>query len=286
MTLATLEHEASRRLGQQGVTDTPDLEARLLMQKATGLGEVGLITHRSDELDEATQGTFETLLQQRLSCRPMAYILGHRGFYDLDFIVDERVLVPQPDTETLVEDVLRTTKADAGLTLLDLCTGSGCIGITLARHLGCHVMLSDLSEDALEVAGINAKRWLDKGQYTLVHSDLFAQIPGTFDLIVSNPPYLTKQWIGEASDEVRREPMMALDGLGPDGLAIIRRLASQVTAHLVPKGRVWLECDYRQATTVQALLLANGCASVYIGKDLAGKDRVVVGATDHVRATD
>lgn len=286
MTLTALEHEASRRLGKLGVTGTPDLEARLLMQKATGLGDVGLITHRFDELDKTMQDAFETMLQQRLSGRPMAYILGHRGFYDLDFTVDERVLVPQPDTETLVEDVLRTTRADANLALLDLCTGSGCIGITLARHLGCHVTLSDLSEDALKVAGINAKRWLDDGQYALVHSDLFAQIPGTFDLIVSNPPYLTQEWIGEAPEEVRREPMMALDGMGHDGLDVIRRLASQVMAHLAPAGRVWIECDYRQAATVQALLLANGCLSVYIGKDLAGKDRVVVGATDHVRATD
>ncbi len=286
MTLTALEHEASRRLGKLGVTGTPDLEARLLMQKATGLGDVGLITHRFDELDKTVQDAFETMLQQRLSGRPMAYILGHRGFYDLDFTVDERVLVPQPDTEALVEDVLRTTRADANLALLDLCTGSGCIGITLARHLGCHVTLSDLSEDALKVAGINAKRWLDEGQYTLVHSDLFAQIPGTFDLIVSNPPYLTQEWIGEAPEEVRREPMMALDGMGHDGLDVIRRLASQVMAHLAPAGRVWIECDYRQAATVQALLLANGCLSVYIGKDLAGKDRVVVGATDHVRATD
>ncbi|MDD7200983.1 MAG: peptide chain release factor N(5)-glutamine methyltransferase [Sphaerochaetaceae bacterium] len=286
MTLIELEHEARRRLWEQDVTDTPDLEARLLMQKATGLDEVGLITHRFDALDDTARYMFGTLLGQRLSGRPMAYILGHRGFYDLDFTVDERVLIPQPDTETLVEDVLRTTKADPDLAILDLCTGSGCIGITLAKHLGCHVTLSDLSEDALKVAGINAKRWLDEGQYTLVHSDLFEQISGTFDLIVSNPPYLTKEWIKEASEEVRREPVMALDGLGRDGLAIIRRLASQVRAHLAPSGRVWIECDYRQAATVRTLLLANGCLSVYIEKDLAGKDRVVVGATDHVRAAD
>ena len=286
MTLGELQREATRRLSQAGVTDTPMLDARLLVQKAAEMDELALATHRQEEATEALAARFELLLAQRLEQRPMAYILGHRGFYDLDFVVDERVLIPQPDTETLVDDVLAHTQADRNLALLDLCCGSGCIGITLARHLGCHLTLADLSEDALQVARINAQRWLEEGQYTLVHSDLFSHISGTFDLIVTNPPYLSMQWIRQTSKEVQKEPMMALDGGGDDGLKLIRRLVGQMQGHLSPHGRIWIECDPRQCASVRALLLANGGTNVYIEKDLAGKDRVVVGATGHVRAAD
>lgn len=216
----------------------------------------------------------------------MAYILGHKEFYDLDFLVDERVLIPQPDTETIVDDVLDGTPPNPNLRILDLCCGSGCIGITLARHLGCRLLLADLSREALEVARVNGVRLLFPGQYSLIQSDLFSRIMGSFDMIVSNPPYLTRTWIDEASEEVRHEPDMALDGKGKDGLSLIRRIIAEAPGHLSNRGRIWIECDYRQIATVKALLLASGFMNVYIKKDLAGKDRVVVGATDHVRTAD
>lgn len=267
-------------------SESPQLDARLLLQKATGLSAVSLITRRNRQLSPSEETGLKALRARRMSHEPMAYILGHREFYDLDFLVDKRVLIPQPDTETLIDAVLGSTKPDAGLRILDVCTGSGCIGITLARHLHCQVVLADLSSDALDVAEANAGRLLVPGQYTLAQGDLLEAVEGMFDLIVSNPPYLTKADIEEVTDEVRHEPYMALDGMGDDGLDLIRALVPQARARLNDGGRLLLECDPSQCPTVKSLLLANGFCSVYIVKDLASRDRVVGGATEHVRAAD
>ena len=261
-------------LSEAEVTDTANLDARLLVQAATGFDSTALITKRNHILSEEEGKRLHAFLEKRLQSVPMAYILGHREFYNLDFKVDPRVLIPRSDTETLVEAVL-SRKIPIG-NMLDICTGSGCIGITLSNALHCPVTLSDLSSDALAVAEENAQR-LCKETYRVMQSDLFSQINEKFDLIVANPPYLTEKWIEETDKQVKNEPRMALQGFDEDGLSLIRRLIQESIFHLKGPGLLFLECDWRQIEAVKTLLLANGFNNVYSEKDLAGKERVVYG---------
>lgn len=284
MTIGQATERTARILREAGI-DQPWLEARLLAGKATGCSATALVTERERPIGEGAEAELQRMTKERASHRPMAYILGHRAFYDLDFRVDERVLVPQPDTETLVDTVLSRLRPDPSLAILDLCTGSGCVGITLARHLGCRVTLADISPEALEVAAANARDLLPPGRYALACGDLYEAAGGIFDVIVSNPPYLTRSWIAEADEEVRKEPLLALYG-GEDGTLIPRRVIAGAAAHLHPGGMLALECDPRQAPALADFLLANGFATSYIEKDLAGRDRVVWGATKDVRTAD
>ncbi|MCH3908545.1 MAG: peptide chain release factor N(5)-glutamine methyltransferase [Sphaerochaeta sp.] len=265
-----------RALTEASVTPTADLEAKLLVEHATGLSPTELVTRRDQLLDDNEETELRNLLSKRLSHIPIAYLLGHREFYGLDFLVDPRVLIPRPDTETLVETVLRVTTPSPSLRLLDVCTGSGCVGITLSRELHCPVTLADISTDALAVADKNAQRFCDV-PYTLVQSDLFSHIDGIFDVIVSNPPYLAPSWIEEADPQVRKEPILALDGGSDDGLDLIRRLVPAAVEHLTPGGKLFLECDDRQINAAKRLLLANGFVNEYSEKDLTGQERVVWG---------
>lgn len=252
------------------------LDARLLVQKACHASHERLLLTLGDGLTEEEEKEFRALLDRRKSHEPMAYILGHREFWDLDFLVDSRVLIPQPDTETLVAAVLDRIRPDSRLRLLDLCTGSGCVGITLACHLSASVTLADISPDALAVAGENAGRLLATPWET-VRTDLFSALPGTWDIIVSNPPYLTDRWIEEADDEVKREPRLALSGGGADGMDLIRRLVAGAPRHLSPGGTLALECDPRQAEEVLSLLRQSGFSGTSVARDLAGRMRVVLG---------
>mgnify|MGYP000855900803 CR=1 FL=1 len=263
-------------LADAAITPTADLEAKLLVERATSLSPTELVTKRDRLLTAEEEKALKGLLSERLGYTPMAYTLGHREFYGLDFPVDRRVLTPRADTETLVETVRKTVRPSPSLRLLDLCTGSGCVGITLSLLLGCPVTLADISEDALCVAKENAER-LCKMPFTIVQSDLFSHITGTFDIIVSNPPYLSSQWITEADEQVRKEPLLALDGRGNDGLSIIRRLITQARRYLEAKSKLFIECDDRQIVTVKQLLLANGFVNVYSEKDLSGQERIARG---------
>ena len=202
--------------------------------------------------------------------------------------MDERVLIPRQDTEILVELVLQehgkpalksgthSTEMPEGERVLDLCTGSGCIAIALAK-LGrfSAVSAADISADALAVAEENLKR--TGAEVTLIHSDLFSEIPGKFDVITANPPYIQSEVIDTLTPEVREhEPRLALDG-DEDGLVFYRRLASECPAHLNPGGSVYFEIGYDQGEAVCALLRDRGFSGVRCLKDLAGLDRVVTG---------
>jgi release factor glutamine methyltransferase len=268
--------ETRDALRAANISDTPDLEATLLVSHATSLDRTGLITKRDKLLTETETATLKKELASRLENIPMAYILGHREFYDLDFKVDCHVLIPRSDTETLIEAVKDHVTPSPDLNILDLCTGSGCIGITLSHLLSCPVTLADISTDALAVAKENAER-LIPGRFTLTKSDLCSSIHEIYAIIVSNPPYLTDAWIAEAEEQVRKEPRLALDGKDADGLGLIRRLIPEATGHLKKGGMLFLECDSRQCGIVRRLFLENGYDGVRIEKDLAGRDRVVWG---------
>lgn len=222
-------------------------------------------------VSETDLNALEPLIARRLSGEPLQYVLGEWAFYGLPFYVDESVLIPRPDTEVLVEEALKRLSADRR-DVLDLCCGSGCIGIALAVCGGARATAADISERALETAKRNAER--NGVPLSTVKSDLFDGIEGTFDLIVSNPPYLSKEEMDARDASLRFEPALALDG-GADGLAFYRRIAKEYRRHLRPGGALLLEIGMTQRDAVSALFEHSECVT-----DYGGRPRVIVVRND------
>nr|WP_319472552.1 peptide chain release factor N(5)-glutamine methyltransferase [uncultured Sphaerochaeta sp.] len=279
MTIASWKQQTTRLLQAGQVGDSANLDARLLLEKATGLDQVHQIMESERILSSEELEILEELRGQRLAHKPMAYILGYKEFYGRTFLVDEHTLIPRPDTETLINEVLHFSQGKNKETLLpiiDVCTGSGAIGITLSLELNVDVELSDISRGALNIAMRNAITLT--GHELLLHeADLLSTISQKYGMIVSNPPYLTATWCDEVSAEVAWEPRGALDGQGQDGLFLIRRLLEQSTLHLKEGGALFIECDYRQTHQVASLFKEHHFSHITIAKDLAGHERVVWG---------
>lgn len=235
-----------------------------------------LLAHDADVLTEVQQHRWGQALQRRLQGEPVAYINGHKDFFGLTLQVDARVLDPRPDTETLVEwalTVLPAAPASNGLRVLDLGTGSGAVALALQHaRPDAQLWAIDASEDALAVASANAQRLKLPVQFVL--SDWLAAVPGFFDLIVSNPPYVAD---GDPHlKALTHEPLQALTS-GADGLEDIRKIIAQTPSHLTPGGWLLLEHGWDQATDVQALLTQAGFSEVQSRQDLAGVDRCTGG---------
>lgn len=275
-TVKQIVFEATNKL--RSITDTPSLDASVIFTKVTNLSKVQQITQDSLLIDKETENKFNELINRRLNYEPVAYIIEEKEFYGRPFKVTKDTLIPRADTETLIEEVIKYSKTlDYNPEILDLCTGSGCIGITLANEITPKsITLSDISKEALEVAKINAKK-LSKAKINIIESNLLEKCK-KYDIIVSNPPYLTKQWCEEVSNEVKKEPILALEGFGNDGLDIIRAIVYDAKNHLNGyHSAIFFECDSRQCSKVKELLEANSFKNVSIIKDLANKDRVVKG---------
>ncbi len=276
-TIQAWKVETAALLKTAGLGSTCDLDARLLLQKATGLDQAKQILLYDRKLSDSQLEELASIRDERLQHKPMAYILESKEFFGRDFFVDERVLIPRPDTETLIDAVIGySRKRYRAPSIIDVCTGSGCIGITLALELDAEITLCDISEGALAVARENAKRLLTK-PVTILQGNLLSPTDANYDIIVSNPPYLTTSWCDEVSQEVRWEPRLALEGFHEDGLALIRTLVDESVNHLAAGGALFLECDYRQAEDVAALLASRRFSDVRIERDLSGRDRVVWG---------
>lgn len=290
MTLGQLLEAGAERLSQKQIAEA-ELDARYLLLAVTGISPAMFLIKRGQQADMETEQRFFELIRQREARIPLQHILGTQEFMGLEFLVSPDVLIPRQDTETLVERVLADEKrfrADgkegAERSLLDMCTGSGCIGLSLAI-LGDfkNVTAADISPKALAVARKNAERLLAeaagkevKPDIQFVESDLFEQIPkdSRFDVIVSNPPYIPSRVIEELEPEVKdHEPRLALDGT-EDGLAFYRRLASECGAFLNPGGRIYFEIGYDQGAAVKELLETAGFIETEIIKDIPGQDRV------------
>jgi release factor glutamine methyltransferase len=232
-----------------------------------------LLSHDTDTLDAASQSRFDTALQRRLSGEPFAYITGHQEFFGLDFAVDARVLVPRPDTETLVEWALELLPKDSQARVIDLGTGSGAIALALKQHRPTTQMHAlDFSKDALEVAKNNASR-LGLVVHFLQGSWLTA-VNEVFDLIVSNPPYIANQ--DTHLEKLRFEPLQALTS-GADGLNDLRTITLQASTALTHGGWLLLEHGFDQASAVRALLTQTGFSSIQSRQDLAGIERCSAG---------
>lgn len=250
------------------------LDARLLLEDICGTDRNTLLVHGGREVGEKELEAYRQGIRQRKNHIPLQYITGKQEFMGLEFKVNPNVLIPRQDTEILVEEVMR--RMHDGMHLLDMCTGSGCVLLSLLHYSnGCSGLGSDLSAGALEVATENAERLGIRAEFR--QSDLFGGIEGRFDILVSNPPYIPTGEIGNLMPEVRREPFTALDGM-EDGLYFYRRMIQESPAYLNGGAFVLFEIGYNQGEAVKELMVSGGFREVEIIKDFAGLDRVAAGS--------
>lgn len=274
MNSRTVIRTAAERFRASGIPD-PEVDAALLLAHVTGKAPLSLRLDTDFAPDEGQLAAFSSLCEQRLRRRPLQYLLGTQSFYGRDFLVDERVLIPRPETELLAERAIQALHTiSAPRKALDLCCGSGCIAVTLALEVvGGQVHAADLSSDALAVTARNAQAL--GASLTLHQGDLWAAVPGErFHVIVSNPPYIPTEDCAGLQPEVQAEPHLALDG-GADGLTFYRRIASGAGKHLLPGGKVLLEVGYDQADAVCNLLCQAGFQRVEAHRDLNDIPRMV-----------
>ena len=261
--------------------DSPRLDAEVLLAEVLGCPRIGLYTAFDTEPAESSRGAFRELVRRRAEGTPVAYLVGRREFFSLSFRVTPDVLIPRPETEFLVTALLDGVKArgNAAASICDVGAGSGCIVVAAAKHLPqARFTAIDISPTALEVARSNAAAHGVGERIEWVESDLFDALPGDrrFDFVASNPPYVTDAEMAALAPEVRNhEPHGALCG-GPDGLAVIRRLAAQSAERLCPEGTLLVEVSPTIHDAVVALLTADGRFEVGASiKDLARLPRVV-----------
>ncbi len=256
------------------------LKARMLLSNILDKSKEYLINHDEEEINDKINNLYMQKIERLRNYEPIQYIINNQEFMGFDFYVDENVLIPQPDTENLVEEILFIVDSikDKNLKILDLCTGSGAIAISLSKILKSDKILiygSDISEKALKIAQDNAIQNCSK--IVFFKSNIFSEINDNykFDIIVSNPPYIETNTIENLSEEVKHEPHIALDG-GEDGLYFYREIIKNAKKHLNKNGYLAFEIGYNQKQQVEKLLDENGYKNIYSRKDLSGNDRVVV----------
>jgi release factor glutamine methyltransferase len=278
-TIGSLVKWATDDFRTRGI-ENPRLDAELIVAHALGMDRTRVIIESLRPLDPAELSMLRELVKRRRAHEPVAYLRGYREFYGLSFRVDGRVLIPRPDTEALVEVALaRTEHVSLSMRQLDLCTGSGCVAIAMARQRPtARVLATDLSADALAVARENAYRL---GAYNVAfrEGDLFASVPpgARFDVVTANPPYIASGEIAGLSADIRDfEPRLALDG-GPDGLDVVRRIVAEAPSCLEPGGVIALEIGAGEAASSVALLEAGGFTEVRVDRDYGKIERVVSG---------
>lgn len=271
---------AQRRFQAAGV-ETAGLDAQVLLGHVLGVGRAWIIAHPEASLTPDQELAFERLVQRREARRSVAYLTGQREFYGLDFLVDERVLVPRPETELLVERAVALAhewRAVHGQwpRVVDVGAGSGAIGVSLAVTVPALPLLDlvDVSPAALEVARANAERHDVAARLRFWVGDLLTPLPEPVDLVLANLPYIETEVIPTLAPEVQQEPQLALDG-GPDGLDPFRRLFAQVPHHVTPGGALLLEIGAEQGQAVSELAHVLHPHSVMVHTDLAGLNRLV-----------
>ncbi len=251
-----------------------EYDAWYLLEFAGHISRAEYLLRRTEKMPKEVYIRYEELLRERGKRIPLQHLTGEQEFMGLSFTVNDRVLIPRQDTELLAEEALKRLRP--GARVLDLCTGSGCIAISLKKiRADLDVTASDLSGQALEIARENAKRLMTDIDF--VQSDLLEELSGTFDMIVSNPPYIPTKTIDTLMEEVRfHDPKMALDG-GADGLFFYRRIIAESKSHLTLGGWLIFEIGHDQGETVSHMMMEGSYTGVRVIKDLSGLDRVVVG---------
>lgn len=253
-----------------------NLKARILLSNILKKPKEYLISHDDENIDETE---FFTKIKMLIQNVPIQYITNNQEFMKLNFYVDENVLIPQPDTEILVEEVINLAQERENLRILDLCTGSGCIAISLAKFIKkANLTAIDISNKAIQVAKLNAEKNLVHNNIKFIETDMFKNIEeqSKFDFIVSNPPYINTKTIDVLSKEVQQEPKIALDG-GEDGLKFYREIANNAFKYLKKDGYLCLEIGYNQKEEVIELLMKTGeYKDIYSKKDLSENDRIII----------
>lgn len=276
-------YEAGREALQEAGIDEAALDARLLLEYVCGTDRNTLLAHGEREVSEEEYGRYRELIGKRVSRIPLQHLTGEQDFMGLTFLVNKDVLVPRQDTEVLVEEVMQNLHD--GMRILDLCTGSGCILLSLLHYSNdCTGVGVDLSAEALAVARENYERLRierPEMEALFLEGDLFAALStegGRFDIIVSNPPYIETDVMSTLMPEVREyEPRIALDG-GADGLVFYRRIAQEAGRHLNGGGMLFFEIGCGQADAVREIMEEAGFREIQVVKDFAGLDRVVYGS--------
>lgn len=278
MTYRECYEQGCRTLQAAGIEEAA-LDARLLLEAVCGTDRNDLLVHGEQPVAPEAEEKYLNWIRQRAEHIPLQQLTGGQGFMGLTFSVNEHVLIPRQDTEILVEEVLK--ELHDGMRVLDMCTGSGCILLSLLHYSNdCEGLGVDLSAEALEVAGRNVLKVLtpEKAEHAhFLQSDLFEKVEGKFEIIVSNPPYIASAEVEKLMPEVRdHEPRMALDGT-EDGLYFYRRIIEEAGKHLVSSGMLFFEIGYDQGQAVSELMRTEGYCEVQVVQDYAGLDRVVFG---------
>lgn len=278
MTYRECYEQGCRTLQAAGIEEAA-LDARLLLEAVCGTDRNDLLVHGEQPVSPEAEEKYLNWIRQRTEHIPLQQLTGEQDFMGLTFAVNEHVLIPRQDTEILVEEVLK--ELHDGMRVLDMCTGSGCILLSLLHYSNdCEGLGVDLSAEALEVAGRNVLKVLtpEKAEHAhFLQSDLFEKVEGKFEIIVSNPPYIASAEVEKLMPEVRdHEPRMALDGT-EDGLYFYRRIIEEAGKHLVSSGMLFFEIGYDQGQAVSELMRTEGYCEVQVVQDYAGLDRVVLG---------
>ena len=273
LTLQMIYKEGAETLEHAGIPDAK-LDAWYLLEYVTGISRASYFGDPKREVPKEQAESYREVILRRAGHIPLQHITGEQEFMGYTFLVNPDVLIPRQDTETLTEEALKFTKP--GMKVLDMCTGSGCILISLMKK--CHGLTGtgcDISEKALKTARENGRRLQVEASW--IQSDLFEQISERFDLIVSNPPYIRTGVIEELQEEVRlHDPWIALDGK-KDGLYFYRRIIAESTGYIRDNGALMFEIGHDQAEDVVRLMEEAGYTQIRVKKDLAGLDRVVTG---------
>lgn len=279
MTLEEAYRLGSTALDEAGISDA-GTDAWILLEHVTGVSRTRYYVNPRQSLSEDEEKSYLSYIEKRKKRIPVQHLTGVQEFMGLEFLVNEHVLIPRQDTEVLVETVWKDL--EPGMRVLDMCTGSGCILISLMKRMqtvsgedGIHGVGVDLSREALQVAETNASK--QNVGAVFVESDLFEQVEGTYDIIVSNPPYIRTSVINELQEEVKlHDPYTALDGK-EDGLFFYREIIKKSKEYLKKGGRLYFEIGHDQGEDVKKLMEEAGFTQVTVKKDLAGLDRVVFG---------
>ena len=262
---------------KQNNIENSTLKAKILLANILKVKKEYLLIHSEEQVKQEDKIKYENCIKELIKGKPLQYITNKQEFMGLNFYVDENVLIPQPDTEILVEKAIEIAETTQKNKILDMCTGSGCIAISLAKKINnAQITAVDISNSALNVANKNAINNNVENKIKFINSDMFDNIEEKFDIIVSNPPYIETETINKLEIEVQNEPHVALDG-GIDGLKFYKIIANNAFKYLNENGYLLLEIGYNQQNSVTQLLQDIGkYKNIETIKDLGGNYRVVI----------
>lgn len=262
---------------KQNNIENSTLKAKILLANILKVKKEYLLIHSEEQVKQEDKIKYENCIKELIKGKPLQYITNKQEFMGLNFYVDENVLIPQPDTEILVEKAIEIAETTQKNKILDICTGSGCIAISLAKKINnAQITAVDISNSALNVANKNAINNNVENKIKFINSDMFNNIVEKFDIIVSNPPYIETETINKLEIEVQNEPHVALDG-GIDGLKFYKIIANNAFEYLNENGYLLLEIGYNQQESVTQLLQDTGkYKNIETIKDLGGNYRVVI----------